>query len=529
MLYKTDHKNMEITNMRLFYKFFTVFTLILLMNSGQMFAQMWGGGGWSSRDTLTTITVTGKVIIDSTMMHPMFYLDKNADGLTDYHLNFGPYWYQPDSSNAVRPNNGDVITILGGIETTNNNMNYSTIIVYEINGKFWRDPLIPSWNNMGGHSHAGGHHQDNCNGFAFGWNQDTLKTVNLNGTTLVDTTFFMNNYYLDINNDQQPDYYLNFGPPWYEPSSGATRPNNGESISIAGKQISGYTFPMVIVYEINGLEWRDSSSIGDHFGGGWFQKNMTTGRKIYSPFDMQDWMQINPGWNTWGMGGMMMSDSLYGQMLELFPQNIPFVENENVFAGYEIGMFSSNGNNGMWGNGSCGGMMNFGSNINYQLHYNDIQVKGYGIDENSIKVKYWNSQTNSWVLINNGVLDRTNKTVNFPLSSASNFVILTADQAKVTGIKENSNSVVNDFKLGRNYPNPFNPSTTIEFSLKNGSNIQLNIYNALGQKITTLINTTLGAGVHSVKFDATGLSSGIYFYQLKANGISLVKKMNLMK
>ncbi|MBU2493301.1 MAG: T9SS type A sorting domain-containing protein [Bacteroidetes bacterium] len=525
--------------MKLFHRYLAVFTFMLLMYSSQIFAQGWGGGGWNHQDTLTSVTVTGTAIIDSTMMYPMYYLDEDGDGLADYHLNFGPYWYQPDSSNAVKPNHGDVITILGGQEN-NNYMNFTTIIVYEINGEFWRDPIIPFWNNMGGHSHAGGHHQGNCNGFAYGWNNDTLVDTTLSGTALVDTTFFMNHYYLDTDNDQQPDYSLNFGPPWYEPASGAARPNNGETISIAGKQFSSYTFPMVIVYEINGLEWRDSSSIGDQFGGGWFHKNMSAGRKIYSPFDMQDWMQINPGWNTWGgmggMGGMMMYDSLFGQMLEVFPQNIPFADNENLFAGYEIGVFSPNGNNGMWGgnngmwgNGGCGGMMNFGSNINYQLHYNDIQVQGYGIDENSIQVKYWSDQTNSWEQINNAVLDKTNNTINFPISSASNFVILTADQTQVTGVEENSNSIVNDFRLEQNYPNPFNPSTQIEFVLNNSSNVKLNIYNALGQLITTLINSNLEAGAHSVKFDATGLSSGIYFYQLQADGVNLVKKMNLMK
>ncbi|MHB1687875.1 MAG: T9SS type A sorting domain-containing protein [Ignavibacteriaceae bacterium] len=513
--------------MKLFQKYFVVLAFILLMYSGQMFAQMWGGG-WGSHDTLTTITVKGTIIMDSTMMYPMYYLDENNDGLEDYHLNFGPYWYKPDSSNAVKPNNGDIVTILGGL-VKNNYMKYSTIIVYEINGEFWRDPFIPSWNNMGGHSHAGGHYQGNCNGFAFGWNQDTLKTVNLNGRTLVDTTFFMDNYYLDTNNDQQPDYYLNFGPPWYEPVSGATRPKDGETVSIKGVQFTGYSFTMVIVYEINGLKWRDSSLIGNQFGGAWMHRNMMQSMKIYSPFNSQDWMQINPGWNTWGMGGMMMSDSLYGQMLELFPQNIPFADNENVFAGYEIGMFSPNGNNGMWGNGSCGGMMNFGSNINYQLHYNDIQVQGYGIDENSIKVKFWNAQINNWTLVNNVALDKTNNTIKFSMSRASNFVILTADPAQVTSTDENSNSIVSDFRLERNYPNPFNPSTTIEFSLNNRSNVQLNIYNALGQKITTLVNTTLEAGVHSVNFDANSLSSGIYFYELKSKGQRLVNKMNLIK
>jgi hypothetical protein len=187
------------------------------------------------------------------------------------------------------------------------------------------------------------------------------------------------------------------------------------------------------------------------------------------------------------------------------------------------------GNGSMWDNDGCGGMMNFDSNINYQLHYNDIQVQGYGIEENSIQVKYWSDQTNSWEQINNAVLDKTNNTINFPLSSASNFIILTADQSQVTEVKENTNTIVNNFTLEQNFPNPFNPSTKITFTLNNSSNVKLNIYNAVGQLITTLVNSNLEAGSHSVKFDATSLSSGTYFYQLEAKGISLVKRMVLLK
>lgn len=504
---------------------YKLLTLLLVLGLATILSAQSMHDDWTSDDTLATVSVSGTAIVDSSMMDTMYYIDEDGDGVADYHLSFGPYWYQPDSSSVVRPNNGDMVAILGGLEN-DSYMNTNTIIVYEVNGDFWRDPMIPSWNNLGGH------HGDNCDGFAYGLDSNrTMVDTSLDGTVYIDTTYFMDGFYLDTDNDQVPDYSLNFGPPWYVPASGAERPNDGDAISIKGKIMSDNIFPMVIVYELNGMEWRDSSSIGDHFGGEWFQKNITIGKKIYSPFDMHDWVQINPGWNTWGgmggMGGMMMYDSLFCQILELFPQNIPFSDNENFFAGYEIGIFSPNGNNGMWDDSSCGGMMNFGSNIDYQFHYSDIQVQGYGIDENSIKVKYWNRQNNSWVLVNNSTIDKTNNTIKFPMSSASNFVILTADQ--VTHIGENSNSIVSDFSLKQNYPNPFNPSTKIEFSLNSRANIQLNIYNALGQKIATLVNSNLEAGIHSVTLNAPNLASGIYFYELKSGSFFQIKKMMLLK
>ncbi len=75
-----------------------------------------------------------------------------------------------------------------------------------------------------------------------------------------------------------------------------------------------------------------------------------------------------------------------------------------------------------------------------------------------------------------------------------------------------------EFVLLQNYPNPFNPSTKIEFSLPAISNVSIDIYNVVGERVASLINHSLEAGFHSVDFDASSLSSGTYVYQLKANG-----------
>ncbi len=86
-----------------------------------------------------------------------------------------------------------------------------------------------------------------------------------------------------------------------------------------------------------------------------------------------------------------------------------------------------------------------------------------------------------------------------------------------------------EFALSQNYPNPFNPTTTINFALPLQSNVTLTIYNSLGQKVTTIINGVLPAGNHSVNFNASRLSSGIYIYQLRAGNFIQTKKLVLMK
>ncbi len=86
-----------------------------------------------------------------------------------------------------------------------------------------------------------------------------------------------------------------------------------------------------------------------------------------------------------------------------------------------------------------------------------------------------------------------------------------------------------NFELTQNYPNPFNPSTTINFTLPQTSKIKLVVYNMLGQSMATLFDGVKEAGYHSVVFNAAGLTSGIYFYQIQSDNFNSVRKMILAK
>jgi len=86
-----------------------------------------------------------------------------------------------------------------------------------------------------------------------------------------------------------------------------------------------------------------------------------------------------------------------------------------------------------------------------------------------------------------------------------------------------------NFVLYQNYPNPFNPITTIEYELKEDNSIEINIFNILGEKITQLFNSHQVKGRHIIDFNATGLASGTYLYEIKSGSHSKVKKMLLIK
>jgi len=85
------------------------------------------------------------------------------------------------------------------------------------------------------------------------------------------------------------------------------------------------------------------------------------------------------------------------------------------------------------------------------------------------------------------------------------------------------------FALDQNYPNPFNPSTTIRYGLPHKSAVQLTVYNTLGQQVATLVQGEEEPGYHEVKFDATKLSSGVYFYRLEAGNFVQTKKLVVLR
>ena len=103
--------------------------------------------------------------------------------------------------------------------------------------------------------HGGGHHGD------------SLQIVELSGWAIVEADSFYTHYFLDTDNDGTADYRLGFGPAWYDPGNGAQRPEDGDSIWVVGG-LMGYSEPqMVVVYEINGLFWREPGMGHGGYGG----------------------------------------------------------------------------------------------------------------------------------------------------------------------------------------------------------------------------------------------------------------------
>ena len=96
-----------------------------------------------------------------------------------------------------------------------------------------------------------------------------------------------------------------------------------------------------------------------------------------------------------------------------------------------------------------------------------------------------------------------------------------------TNVESEINSL--DFKLNQNFPNPFNPSTSIQFAIGSGQFVTLKVYDVLGNEVASLVNEEKPAGNYEVDFSAAGLASGIYFYQLQAGSFIETKQMILLR
>ncbi len=100
---------------------------------------------------------------------------------------------------------------------------------------------------------------------------------------------------------------------------------------------------------------------------------------------------------------------------------------------------------------------------------------------------------------------------------------------QLTGVDVLPGPLPAEFALNQNYPNPFNPTTVISFSVASKAHVRLNIFNLLGQKVASLVDEQMNPGSFEVRFDATGLSSGVYFYSLSTDSRTITKKMVLVR
>jgi hypothetical protein len=129
-----------------------------------------------------------------------------------------------------------------------------------------------------------------------------------------------------------------------------------------------------------------------------------------------------------------------------------------------------------------------------------------------------------------GIGSYTGTNPSFQINSVNNFINQIAMFDTInTGINQIGTEVPSKYELSQNYPNPFNPSTTVKFNLPKAGDVSLKLYDILGKEVDNLFTGFLSAGYFQINFNASALSSGVYFYRLETENFADIKRMLMVK
>ena len=249
---------------------------------------------------------------------------------------------------------------------------------------------------------------------------------------------------------------------------------------------------------------------------------------------------------TFGLGVLRFDfdNNVWVELLVGYPNiwSLATDANNTIYAAtYGGGVYASIDNGENWGQISVGLPSNYVYSVS--VFGNDVYVSTWaggvykfvstslGKSESknpSVKsvpiVGSWSSIGMGGIEISSIMVDETTQTIYAGTSSGAIY-------KKVDGTTDINNETVvpTKFELAQNYPNPFNPSTKIEFSIPKAGLYAIKVFNILGQEVETIVNQDFIAGKYIFNFDARNLTSGIYFYKLVGNNVSITKKMMLLK
>ncbi len=376
------------------------------------------------------------------------------------------------------------------------------------------------WAQGSGHNyHNGRHHNED-------W-PDSLTTISVTGVVSLDTMMAHSRYFLESNFDDSVDYQLGFGPWWYEPVSGAVRPDEGDTVAIVGGLNDQMIPSLVVVYEIEGLTWRDSTG-APPWSGGWVHHNANDTTWIYCPTDSMDHL----GFPAQSMMGMMWPDSLYCQFEEMDPDSMPGMTDSTMFEGYSCNFNTEMG--GHMGSGMGSGMMDFDRSLHIQFHY-DNQMNGMDLDEETIRL-YYLDENDNWQEVTTIIVDTDANTVIINDNNVARYYVLKAFPTTVgTDNEVDAVSLLpQSIALESIYPNPFNPQATIRYDVAQAGNVQMQIFDLQGKLVRDLFSGRQNRGKHTINWDAKNnlgqsVASGTYLIKVSSGNSSAIRLITLVR
>lgn len=368
---------------------------------------------------------------------------------------------------------------------------------------------------------------------------DSLKTISVTGKVSVDNSVMMPIYYLETNGDDSTDFTLGFGPWWYEPESGAVRPTDGDVVNILGGVDNTIIPAMLVVFEIDGLVWRDPNN-APPWSGGWIHNDANDTSRVFCPTDSLDHI----GFPHNGMNGMMGNmgttwpDSVYCQFEQIHIDSLPSSPGQDMFEAYLCNFNDSFGGHfnmqGQYnGQNMHQGMMNFNHAIHFQFHYDEDVLTDKGMDENSIRMFYMDDQEN-WMEETDIEIDFTNNYISLNNSDVAEYYALQASTGKVGIEDENTSNIPRTISIDSVYPNPFNPVTKINYTVMQSATVTMQIFDINGTFVNEIVNNYRNPGNYSVQWSGTNalgqnVPSGTYFIKLFTGNNVYSTKITLLR
>lgn len=324
------------------------------------------------------------------------------------------------------------------------------------------------------------------------------------------------------------------------------------ALAVSSTKVFGGGDGGVFLSTDNGLSWLAAGPMGhpvtsiavsdtEVFAG------TTNGGIFLSPDSGQSWIALSPEWTSttvWTFalsgpnlfagttGGVVLSTD-NGTSWSAVNSGLPTLDvralitiGSTIFAGvYQKGVFLSTNNGTSWSR----------ANIGLSEHCGGKAFAFYGaylFAGTDCGVFLSSNGGATWAKANSGLTD----TLVLALAvSGANLLALTYGGVwtrrlpEMTSASTTANVFPSSFSLDQNFPNPFNPSTTIGYGLPERSQVTLTVFNTLGQSVSTLVNGDLEAGYHEVTFDGKNLSSGLYFYRIQAGSFVETRRLLLIR
>ena len=270
-------------------------------------------------------------------------------------------------------------------------------------------------------------------------------------------------------------------------------------------------------------------------GTNWISQVSGTSSDLYSV----QFTDNSTGWTVGSSGTILITSNGGSNWISQFSgssNELNSVYFADIYTGYAVGdhgtilKTTNGGNNWITQSGGTNNTFKsvyFTSNlIGWTVGYDEF-LSGGVILKTTNGGTYWSSLISGTF---NHLLSVHFKDNNIGWTVGANGTILKTTNGGVSvGVQNVSTEMPSGYSLNQNYPNPFNPETVISYELPVSETVILKVFDILGKEIKTLVNEKQNSGVHQVSFNASGLPSGVYFYQLKTQGFTDTKRMVLIK